>query len=403
VAVPDAAALEATMSPAATITPTDAAARLWDVVVIGAGPAGAAAAVDCARRGLSTLLVDKSSFPRWKVCGCCLNERAVAWLGSLGVLDAVQRAGAVRLSRLRVGVGPRSVDLPVFGGMAVSREALDAAMVSAAIAAGADFLPHAAAEGTTLASQYRAVQVRSDEQVVNLRGRLVLAADGLHGTLMAAAGTGGTVKPGSRVGAGAVLPAGGPAFEPGCVHMAVAAGGYVGAVRIEEGRTALAAALDAGFVKRCGGLARAAGEVLRSARFPGADEAASLPWRGTPALTRQGAVGAERLLALGDAASYVEPFTGEGMAWALTCGASVADLARAATRTWQPAILHEWAARHRRLVGRRQRVCRAVSVLLRHPTVCGLAVRALRLWPGAIGPLVRSVGRPALPQRTEPA
>ena len=46
--------------------------KSWDVIVIGAGVAGGLAAFDCARRGLRVLLVEKRSFPRWKVCGCCL-------------------------------------------------------------------------------------------------------------------------------------------------------------------------------------------------------------------------------------------------------------------------------------------------------------------------------------------
>ena len=54
----------------------------WDVVVIGAGVAGGLAAFDCARRGLSVLLVEKRSFPRWKVCGCCFNANALAALAA---------------------------------------------------------------------------------------------------------------------------------------------------------------------------------------------------------------------------------------------------------------------------------------------------------------------------------
>jgi len=62
----------------ATLTLAAAAATTWDIAIIGAGPAGSSAARGLASAGLTTLLIDKSHFPRWKVCGCCLNAAALA-------------------------------------------------------------------------------------------------------------------------------------------------------------------------------------------------------------------------------------------------------------------------------------------------------------------------------------
>jgi menaquinone-9 beta-reductase len=64
----------------------------FDVIVVGAGPAGSATAWHLARAGVATLLVDKSAFPRDKVCGDCLSPRAQHYLGRMGLADAV--AGA---------------------------------------------------------------------------------------------------------------------------------------------------------------------------------------------------------------------------------------------------------------------------------------------------------------------
>ncbi len=61
-----------------------------DVIVVGAGPAGSTAAAHLARAGVATLLVDKSDFPRDKVCGDCLSPRAQFFLDRLGVLDRVE-------------------------------------------------------------------------------------------------------------------------------------------------------------------------------------------------------------------------------------------------------------------------------------------------------------------------
>src|SRR5882724_2418075 len=70
------------------------AQRSWEVIVIGAGPAGAMAAYELARRSLRVLLVDKSAFPRPKVCGCCLNGQALALLQTRGLGHVINDHGA---------------------------------------------------------------------------------------------------------------------------------------------------------------------------------------------------------------------------------------------------------------------------------------------------------------------
>ena len=62
---------------------TSVKASLWDVVVVGAGPAGAAAATKLGKNGLRVLLLDREDFPRPKVCGCCLSPLALNELNIL--------------------------------------------------------------------------------------------------------------------------------------------------------------------------------------------------------------------------------------------------------------------------------------------------------------------------------
>ena len=75
----------------------------WDVVVVGAGPAGALAAIELARKGIQVLLVEKRNFPRWKVCGCCLNAQAQAVLASVGQSELIEQQGGVALDQLLLG------------------------------------------------------------------------------------------------------------------------------------------------------------------------------------------------------------------------------------------------------------------------------------------------------------
>ncbi len=103
--------------------------------------------------------------------------------------------------------------------------------------------------------------------------------------------------------------------------MACGRRGYLGLVRLEDGRLNLAAALDPCWMRVCGGPGPAAARLLAEVGWPPVPNLAEQNWRGTPALTRQARRrAAERLFLIGDAAGYIEPFTGEGMAWALAAG-----------------------------------------------------------------------------------
>ena len=97
--------------------------------------------------------------------------------------------------------------------------------------------------------------------------------------------------------------------------MAVDRHGYVGLVRIEGGLLNIAAVLAPDFVKRAGGPPQALAAVLAEAGFPAITSLADADWHGTLPLTRRtSSTASRRVLVMGDAAGYVEPFTGEGMA-----------------------------------------------------------------------------------------
>src|SRR5262249_47965937 len=158
----------------------EAAARTWDAVVVGAGPAGSLAARQLARAGLGVLLVDRASFPRWKVCGCCLSAGALATLRAVGLGDLARERGGVPLGRVRVAAGARSSLLPLPGGMALSREAFDTALVEASLAAGASFLPRTQARALPAGDPAtRPLLLSQDGGAAVVSARVLLAADGL--------------------------------------------------------------------------------------------------------------------------------------------------------------------------------------------------------------------------------
>ena len=366
--------------------------RTWDTLVVGAGPAGSVAARELARRGLAVLLVDKATFPREKVCGCCLNGAALGALRRIGLGDLPSQLGAMPLNRVRLAAGGRTATLRVPSGVSLSRRAFDPALIEEAVAAGATFQPDTVVKRTAVGWVTRSASDSSDSlRESAVRCRVVIAADGLNGQLTASA----EVRSGSRIGAGVVADDAPDDYQTGTIFMATGRGGYVGLVRLEDNRLDVAAAFDAAFVRSVGGPGPAAVRVLVDAGMPPVPGLADLGWRGTPALTRAPRRRAgPGWFAVGDAAGYVEPFTGEGMAWAFASAVAVAPLAeRAAREGWSPAFETEWEAAYARVVRTRQGLCRATARVLRSPRLTRATVSLLSLAPALAGPVLARLNR----------
>ncbi|MCX7418379.1 MAG: NAD(P)/FAD-dependent oxidoreductase [Planctomycetia bacterium] len=375
----------------------------WDVIVIGAGPAGSVASRQIALLGRRVLLLDKKRFPRRKVCGACLNHSAVELLEQIGLGEMLQSCGGAELNHFQMRAGSRQLSVPLSKGLAVSRMLLDQRLVDEAIRSGVTFRDGVAASVGSVQSERRCVELRDSSPTTQrektdetLTAKVVLVADGLgHPSLSGLSEFKDRPLRNARVGAGCEVRDWPSDYKSGTIHMAVGRRGYVGLTCVENCVLNIAAAFDASLLRAVGGPARAAASVLSDAGFPPIPALSNAEWLGTPALTRTTwPIASERLFVLGDAAGYVEPFTGEGIGWALSSAVLIAPLAHEACESWSPSLADAWRNDYVKLIRRRQRICRMLAELLRFPTCVRIAMFLLPWMPRLLRWLVRGVSLP---------
>jgi flavin-dependent dehydrogenase len=364
----------------------------WEVAIIGAGPSGSLLSLILARLGLSVLLLDQAEFPRRKVCGGCLNGHAMAALKQCGLHGLPERLGAQPVKRVQLAYGGRRAELPFQNHWSISRACFDSALIQEAQAAGVTFAPRQRATMGESSGDCRQVELHSETGHSTIAARIVILAHGLKQ---------GAIAKNSRLGAGTILPQVPSQLPHEGLLMLIGRGGYVGGVRVEHGQYDIAAALDVDFLKARGSMANAVNDLFRQGGLGDIEEVAAADWKGTPLLTRRSEqIAGERWFAVGDAAGYVEPFTGEGMAWAMNGALALAPIVQRSVADWQPTVIREWTSVHQRTIARQQWPCRLFSQVLRWPPVSLGLVESLRLFPGLAQPVLRYLSRSAAnPQR----
>lgn len=379
----------------------------WDLVVVGAGPAGSAAALAALRLDpeARVLLLDRADFPRDKACGDGVAPHAIDVLDDLGLPGLVDDHRPV--SRLHLGAvrGPSVTGDMRRPARVVPRAVLDARIRSGALAAGA--VPDRRTVRGLLAPQRdaavldlvdvprgRALPGSPTGSSGSVRAKVVVAADGAQSAVRRSLGL--------------------PRNRPG--HLALALRGYA-PVRDDLGHEQRIVFADRdwpayawSFPVGDGRANVGYGEVLREGRpldrarllqrleqlLPGTTDGGSA-WRGhhLPLSSDRPRQPDGRVLLVGDALSLINPMTGEGIYYALLSGAcaGAAAVGRGDPgRTYRPML--------RRRLGTHLRHTSAVAALARVPAVVPAGLRAAGRDPAVFDDLVElGLGRGLLSGR----
>lgn len=378
----------------------------YDVLIAGGGPAGASAAIHLARAGASVLLVEQKRFPREKLCGEFISPECIGHFRRLGVLERMIRAGGAELTEtVFYSERGRKVSVPSawfnqeHGGAALglSRAEMDARLLEGARAAGAHVLEETQAHDLIVEKGIvRGLQLKEAEgQMLHARALVTIDATGRAGALVR------HIK--DERGASHARPASNRrrarlvAFkahlldtcaEAGHCEIYFYRGGYGGLSSVENGLGNLCFIARASDVRECGSdPLRVMREIVCSnerARRTLEDARAASTWLSVAleGFGRREVVPARGLLAIGDAASFIDPFTGSGMLMALESGevAARAVLGRLAELPRGEGF-EKLASEYRALYGERFNRRLHVSALLRRAAfVPGLAATAISLF-----------------------
>ena len=388
----------------------------YDVVIVGAGPAGASAAIHLAGAGARVLLAEQKKFPRAKLCGEFISPECFEHFRRLGVVERMMEAGGARLVKtVFYSRGGKSVSVPSEwfangseGALGLSRAEMDERLLARARATGVEVLEEAQAVGLIIEENVvRGVNLKvGDRQVARpFRSLLTIDATGRPRVLARQVesfkknGTGRQKRGRAPFVAFKAHLEGARGVDTHC-EIYFYRGGYGGLSKVEGGLSNLCFIAQARDVRACDSDAeRVMREVVASnarAAHTLAQARVRSEWLSVALdhFGRRELVPADGLFTVGDAASFIDPFTGSGMLMALESGELAATsiarhLRHLSDRASYRTLADDYRSLYHEQFNRRLRVC---SALRRAAFVPRLAETAILL-SSASSHLRRSLAR----------
>jgi geranylgeranyl reductase family protein len=376
-----------------------------EVIVVGGGPAGSVAAALLAERGRRVLLLDKARFPRHKACSEYVNPAGAKLLEELGLARDLDRLGAHRMDAMLIHAPGGSRFLVNFGAagkgrraIGLSRYRLDALLLDRAREAGVEVREGAHVRNVVrAASGVRGVEVTIDGAREMLRAPLTIGADGHFSVVSRAQGLDAAPRWPRRTGLIAHYRGVTGLHRWGEMH--VARPGYAGLAPLEDGLTNVALVTRSGAVANRSGALEAffAAGLERipevAARLAGAERVGGIRGVG-PMARRPRTVVGDGFLLVGDAAGFLDPFTGDGIYEAIQGALLAAPIADAALRAGEVTAggLAPYRTARRRAFGARRRVGWLVQGFIHSPALMDYATARLAARPAVAATLAGVLG-----------
>ncbi len=383
----------------------------YDAIIVGAGPAGSAAAILLARAGWEVALVESQPFPRPKVCGECIAASNLPLLDALGIGAAfeVNAGAALRQVRLLRGDSTVTAALPAATparhpwGRALGRETLDALLLEQARAMGADVLQPCRVQAILghAGAWHCEVRAADSATLLRLRAPVVIDAHGSWEKLPSARAQRRLSRSAADLFAFKATFKG-AALSEGAISVLALNGGYGGMVVGDGGLATVACcirrdrlsglrgaapglragdAVQAWLQRECSGVRDALNGAVRDG-----------PWQACGPLDTGLRVRADdEHFRIGNAAAEAHPILGEGISMALQSAALLCSvlLRRQAAllkpgANVQPQLQREYAAQWRRQFAPRLRLAAVFAHAAMRPSCAAVLIKLARYWPGLL-------------------
>ncbi|TIO73582.1 MAG: FAD-dependent monooxygenase [Mesorhizobium sp.] len=387
-----------------------------EAIVIGAGPAGTSAALALARRGWAVAIVEKSAFPRRKVCGEYISASNLALLDRLGIGDAWRAEAGPEIRHVGLFSGDACIEAPMPGaksalaardgfGRALGRDILDTLLLDAARLAGAQVFQPCRAVAIERDGDCQAVRIQptggsSRDAATVVRAPVIVAAHGSWEPGPLPSQLDKKSRPSDLLGFKAHFI--GSSLPPDLMPLLTFPGGYGGMVVADHGRMSISCCIRRGMLARLrGGLAAKRGghvsaaetvahhimATCRGAREALANARLDSPWLAAGPIRPGIRAGYERdIFRVGNAAGESHPIIAEGISMALQSGWLLAqELGEAAEgQAGREAAGRRYQAAWRRLFATRILAAEAIARIALGPGGAALMEAVVRNFPPAL-------------------